>query len=455
MVFTICLIPVKVNAQDKISLNKAVEIAKSSFNLNTEGLILKQNYIENLDGTKMYELNWYSKKTNNMSISVLINAENGEIMNMNLWDDTSYNAKKIPKYPKSTAQKIAEDLIKKIQPNKYNQVKLSDKQYNYYDYDYYSNLYTFNFIRTVDGIEFPDNNIIISIDKNNLKVKSYYLNWDNIDLPNTSNITLEEAKNIFKEKLGLELSYSMVYNVKLNKNIPILVYSLKEGNLPIDANTGDIIRNSYAVPYLKEISKLNGSNQSSNITTDEQKEIDFSNKYITKEKAIEISKKYLPLDDNYKLNSANLYSSSDENNASWYLYWDYNDSSKNIYNYMNAVVDAVNGNIKAFYYGGSDFDQPSKDKTPLYDKEQCRKIAEEFIKNIYPEKSSQIEYREINDYSILSSENYTSPIYYFKYVRKNDGIVYNFNNIYINVNNYTGKVCGFNINWTDIQPFKE
>lgn len=445
-----CSYPLKASAEDKITSSKAIEIAKSAFNLNTEGYNLNQNYIES-DNRKIYELNWYSKKKDGSSIYVSVDAQSGEIINMSMWDGSTYTPKKIPTYSKSSAKTAAEEIVKKLQPDKFKKIRLIDNVNNLYDSNYYSDVYTFYFMRIENGIEVSDNGITVSIDKNNLKIRSYNLNWDSIELSDTSKvIDIDKAKEIFKEKLGVELAYSMSYNSNSKKNTPILVYSLKNGNMPIDAVSGDIIKNGYSTPYVNEQNKedLKGSGQSGNLTIEEQKVIDVSSKYISKEKAIEIAKGYLPLNEKYKLSSANLYSNSNNDTALWYLYWESIDSAAKNYNYMNAQIDAVNSEIKSFYYGGSDFDQPSKDKKPSCDKEQAKKIADDFIMSIYPEKFEQIEYKPTTDYYTVNGENYLPPIYYFTYVRKTDGVTYNFDSITVNVNTYTGKVTGFNMNWS-------
>ncbi|SKA95712.1 S-layer homology domain-containing protein [Caloramator quimbayensis] len=446
-----CFYPLKASAEDKITSSKAIEIAKSSFNLNTEGYNLNQNYIET-NNRKVYELNWYSKKKDGGSIYVSVDAKTGEIINMSMWDGSTYTPRKIPKYSKSSAKAAAEEIVRKLQPDKFQKIKLIDNVNNIYDSDYYSDVYTFYFIRIENGIEVSDNGITVSVDKNSLKIRSYNLNWDNIEIPDISKVIgIDEAKEIFKEKLGLELSYSMSYNANSKKNTPILVYSLKNGNMPIDAFSGDIIKNGYYTPYINGLNKEDskGSSQAGNLTVEEQKVIDVSSKYISKEKAIEIASKYLPLNEKYKLSSANLYSNNNNDTALWYLYWENSDPSAKIYNYMNAQIDAVNSEIKSFYYGGSDFDQPAKDKKPLYDKEKAKKIADDFIMSIYPDKFNQIEYKETNDYYAFNEENYVPSIYYFTYIRKTDGITYNFDSITVNVNTYTGKVTGFSMNWSN------
>ncbi|MCX7885247.1 MAG: S-layer homology domain-containing protein [Caloramator sp.] len=449
ILFADCTYPLKASAEDKITSSKAIEIAKSAFNLNTEGYNLNQNYIES-DNRKIYKLNWYSKKKDGSNIYVSVDAQSGEIINMSMLDGSTYTPRRIPKYPKSNAKAVAEEIVKKLQPDKFKKIKLIDNANNLYDSNYYSDVYTFNFIRIENNIEVNDNGITVSVDKNNLKIRNYDLNWDNIEFPDTSKtIEIDTAKEIFKEKLGLELSYSMSYNLNSKKNTPILVYSLKNGNVPIDAINGDIIKTGYYTPYINGLSKEEGKSDTlENLSTEEHKIIDASNKYISKEKAIEIAKMYLPLNEKYKLTNANLYSNSNNDTALWYLYWENIDSTSKNYNYMNAQIDAVNAEVKSFYYGGSDFDQLLKDKKPSYDKDQAKKIADDFIMSIYPEKFKQIEYKETNDYYTINKENLIPPIYYFTYVRKINGITCNFDSITVNVNTYTGKVTGFNINWS-------
>lgn len=451
IIFTFILItgmPLKgfAAAKPNIELKQAIEIAKKALDLKTDGYDFSYNYYENEKKTWM--LQWNLKGGVSGSIYVSIDAENGDILSMNIWSSNDQTTSKIPKYTKDQCLKKAEEFIKKMQPQNYKYVKLNNSFDYYYPYDnIYSNTYNFRFVRYINNIPFPDNGMYVSINKNTLKVVGYSYQWDEKELPSsTEAIKGEDGKKIFENKLGLELSYQAIYDYQKNKIKPVLVYSLKNGNYPIDALTGEILYN-YG-PYFGQ--PIKGSENmekaaGNNLTPEEQLSVDTNNKYIGSNEAAEVVKKYFPIPDKYKLESSNLFINKLENTASWYLQWYFRDEKNNEYGNISARVNAENSELMSFNVSSSDYAHKADEK-PVFSKEQAKKVAEDFLKNIQPSKYQLTELREYNrNYPVENNEGY-----YFTFIRKFNNIPCPFNNFTVFVDSYSGKILSYTMSWFEI-----
>ena len=79
--------------------------------------------------------------------------------------------------------------------------------------------YTFTFIRTVNGVNFPHNFISIAVDSSSGRITHYHLNWhDGLQFPAiTGGISMEEAFDIYAADSGFGLLYTRISddNMKL------------------------------------------------------------------------------------------------------------------------------------------------------------------------------------------------------------------------------------------------
>ncbi len=447
------MIPSGVYAQSSsnIDLSEAIKIAKEKFEFDTKGMDFNQSYNE-YDGKQIWSLNWNTNKAPNKSISVSIDADTGDITNMNQWEDNLISSPKIPKYTKEDAIKVAKEFAQKMQPEKFKETKeYEDINVRLYGDTYYGgDTYRISFVRYIKDIPFIDNNIAVSVDKNTLKVRTYDFNWTTTSMPDASKaMSKEEAMKIFKEKLGLELRYNMIYSQKLKKNVPILVYAAKNSVRPIDAITGEVLNylNYYGDPRLASTKDEQAKEVNGNITPQEQNIIDKSKKYITKEDAVKQAKKYIAIPAEYTQQNANMYVNYTDSNAIWSLNWNYNDQAKNKYGYISVNIDATSGEMTSFYKGGTDIDTPN-DKKNIYTKEQAKKLAEEFIGKIQPDLLKQTEYRA-NPYE------YTNPvdkivIQNFNFLRIVNGIPCLNEGVNASVSLKTGEVTSYNKIWSKV-----
>lgn len=430
----------------KVTYQQAIEIAKKSFSLDTKDYDVSHNYQENEDGRGFYEISW-TKKEGHSQISVSVDAITSEIIRMYRYEPSNDSHKKITKYTSADALKAAEAFIKSIQPEKFSQMKLYQSEYKDSQLYMSQNSY-FKFYRIANGIEFTENGIGIEVDRNTLKIISYEYSWDDTQLPDTSKaISMEKAQEIFKEKLGIELSYKLITKPGSKEPTPILVYTLKDGDYPIDALTGEVLytRNIIRSGNVK-VQFSEAKYDKNEMTPEELKSIEENSKLVSKESAIAVVEKYIPQIKDFKLESSNLYSIGNSDAAKWRFSWNYSNKEKdsNVYGFINAEVDAVNSKLISFSIDGNKF-YPEEKKEPSYSKEQAKNIAEKFLKDIESDKFTQCEYRDLYKYDTVEKPS----SYNFYYIRKYNGVACPFNTFTISVNAYTGQVMSYNLNWKE------
>lgn len=444
--------PINAAAEVKanISLEKAITIAKEAFNLSTDGYKLTYEYNENQNGKNIWRLNWYKEKQPSSSIYVSVDSDTGDITSMNRWDYSNKVPSKIPAYSKEQALKAAEEMASKLQPDKFKETKLFEKtKYGVEPYYVSSDYYTFKFIRIINSIPMQDNGIVISLDKNTLEIREYTFDWDKGPFPDASKaITLDKAKKIFGDKVGIELSYKLIYNYNEKKETPILVYALKDSNLPIDALTGEVINQS-RISYGLDKNESAQNSAGSGLTPEEQSTVDSNSKLISKDAAIEVVKKYIPEAGSFQFGSANLYTNEVRKTSSWHLSW-YKDNGKDkSRSSLSAQVNAETSELISFYLYGEEYNVDGK-AAPKYTEEQAREIAEKFLKEQQAEKFAATELRKNQEVQIYDTEETYPTSYTFRYINKQNGALCPFNNFYVLVNPQTGKILSYSMEWVDV-----
>jgi hypothetical protein len=438
-------------SSSKISLDKAINIAKQSFNLSTDGFDFNSNYYENQNGRNLYRLEWNMKKAPGINVSVSVDADTGDILEMYRWENNNKIPSKIPKNTKKQGLNVAQELIKKLQPEKSKEVRLLEDNKNGEIY-YSPDTYTYRFVRTVNGCDVVDNGMTVVLNKDTLKVINYVFTWDKGPFTDVSKaMDAEQAKKKFEEKIGLELSYKMIYDYEKKDQHAILIYSPKTTLYPIDAVTGEIIEQYFNIGmggnYELYNMKPSRAQDSGLLTKEEQNAVDINRKLISKEQAIDVIKKYVPQVEKYTLNDASLYTNTMNKVSSWSFSWSYIDKEKNTSSYISAQVNAQNSELMGFELYGDEFYTREKVE-PKYTEEQGKKIAEDFIKGLQPEKYSKVEYRKSrpNYYVEKFPANYS-----YLFINKENGIACPFNNFVVSVNSQTGQIVSYRMNWENVE----
>lgn len=229
-----------------ISQAKAIELAKkwlpSIDNLQLESAALEKDW-QNPD-TRCWRLNWNSNPANESKHSyvwVQLDAATGELLafNLNLPSENELNNADL--IDQKTAQSLAENFIKTIQPQRWSEIKLNEQTTSRIrPLDINEPTWSFEYLRMVNGVICPDNGIEVSIDAGSKQVSSYRLNWNKIKFPSAKEvIAINQANDLFLKNAPLTLNYTMITSAKGNEELK-LVYlpQAKNGFYMIDALSG-------------------------------------------------------------------------------------------------------------------------------------------------------------------------------------------------------------------------
>lgn len=396
------------------------------------------------NNTNFY-FNWTDSTNKLQNISVNTDSA-GNVISFNKYDYSKVDQEtKLPKYNQEEALKLALDFVKKVDPKLSGEIKLED---NTNSISIWEREYNFRFTRVINNISYTDNNVNISVNKFTGDINNYYTNWERtLTFPKPDNvITLEKAKDAYKDKIGLKLVYktSSRYPRPLDTSEEnskyYLAYSTIDGSRKgIDAFTGKPINLSYygAVYARGENEKAMTADSGAPIITPEEKaEIE---KLTGIKDVSEIEKKareILKLGDEYKLEGKNLY--SDWNNPGEYQ-WSLNfiklvDKNKVP---VNIALDAKTGELINF----NKYDEINPNDKVTIKKAQALELARDYINKINPDKVNLLEY--IEDEQL----NDDQQSYYFRFIRKTDDIYVESDGISVGVNAVNKQINSYNLDW--------
>ncbi|MBU7008657.1 S-layer homology domain-containing protein [Phosphitispora fastidiosa] len=444
----------------KISQEEALKIAKNAFGIsdNQKNVNIAYREGEYQGNKKTWEFQWDLSRYNKFHIiRVEVNADTGEIISY--MDEKEYDPKGKPNAKlksKEECKVIAETLIQKLAPQKYQEIKeIKSPIPEYLYWGYSSRAYSFRYERQVNGVPFPENSINVAVNAETGKVANYYLNWDDVvKFPSADNtITLEQAEKIFREKIGLGLNYVQTSGFyppgpKANKKPVQLCYSIDAQYGPprlIDALKGKIIDQNG-----KEVSV----EQKVYLTAKEEPSVpQKKDKVLTLEEAKAKVDDYINIPGGYKLQSSR-YSEGwgGGNQKTWNF--QYESSDYNPYESYNVTVNAVTGELLSYNRWNGPWEE-QKDRQMKYDYTKCKQIAQNFLKKVAANKVDYVYLREdLNRQQIiyLNGKPQTLPSYSFIFTRVVNGVSFSSNSINIEVDNNTGQVRGFWLNWdSDLQ----
>ncbi|WP_422445512.1 YcdB/YcdC domain-containing protein [Thermoanaerobacterium sp. DL9XJH110] len=236
-----------------ISMNEAQKIAEKELQkFGLENLTLQPFSEAGAPNPEnLYVFYFYSKEGGATNANVTVNAATGKIQGFGYWK----NAGRLPADNEKSitwedAKNKAVDFLKKYLPDKAGQVRLISYKpgENAMNFRAPDTVYSFNFIRLVNGIPYTSNIIGISIDFKG-EVAGFNYGWDEIvfPAPEKNIISREKAADVLFKEAGLALSYIMpkMYGyagreLSQNSSEKILVYALKQtsGISYIDPYTG-------------------------------------------------------------------------------------------------------------------------------------------------------------------------------------------------------------------------
>ena len=435
-------IAIEENGYDK-KLEEAIVKVKKLFKISDDYDKFTSD-VNSYDGKTDFYLNWVDSKGKLDNINVNVDL-NGNINSYNIYSSVYKEpSSKLPTYSKEEAQKNAMEFVAKIDPTVAKSIKLIPNEYPISSTD---TQYYFDYSRYVNGIQYSQNTLGISVDKFSGEIMNYYTNWErDIVFPaSDKTIDLAHGKEAFKSEIGLKPIYKANnYYRHLDANSEdkdnyYLAYSTIGPNKGIDALTGKPVNINYYGPYFgaTENAKVMDAGDSRGLSPEEQKSVDKLAGLLDEKAAEKKAREILKIDEAYKLRSKNLNSNyKNQGDFNWYMYFSREESEKEFSN-IDIGLDAKTGELLNFY---KMVNYKSDEKSKI-NREEAIKIAEEYIKKIQPNKANQVELNEDQ----FSEDNQLS--YHFTFNRKSDNVYVENDGIYIGVDGVGGEVISYTLDW--------
>lgn len=443
IIFTGSLVPIKsyaANPYDK-KLEQAIINIKELFNIPKE-YDKFHSQVNSYGETTYFYLNWSDSKENLDTINISTDSDSN-IISFNKYSSTYEESKtKLPNITREEGLQKSLEFIEKIDKDVYKSIRLkeSDSIMNSTDPNY-----RYEFIRYVNDIPFPENNITISINKYSGDTTDYYANWERrLSFPSTDKIILlDEAKKLYKEDIGLKLIYktnNRIYRTSENKEKDsyYIAYAPLDSRKAIDANTGKLIEINSFGPYYDSLDKeAVGGSMKEELSPEEQESVDKLKGILELSTIEKKAREILNLDETYKMR--NSYLNSDYKNPGEYNWTlDFiNDVDKEKQQNISISLDGKTGELINFY-NYKPYDQSAK---PKINKLDALEIAKNYLSKMNSDKKDQVEYLP-NDYGSDKDLSHN-----FEFIRKIDGIYVENDMISIGVDSISGEVNSYNLSW--------
>ena len=384
-----------------------------------------------------------------------------------------------PEYLQSELQGKADAFLKKTVSAEYKNLSYKDASYS----GVYNNTYTYTYERTENGIPVPDNYMTVSIDSITGEVREFNSNWNyTVTFPSAKvSITKQEATELLKKQLQMELEYHEAYSSNGKQLRGELVYVPNQSYLAVDAINRTIYdtKDTYSVTYgsgnktsdsTSEDSKEDSGNGMVTLSEEEMKKVQEIAGLLTKKEAIqalENNSSYL-IDQKATTQKATLSQVSlDPSNPEVKSYvWnitlmdpsdvDYK-SNSNYLAYITATIDAKDGTVLSFRANTKDyiFGVDGSSYVKLSESEGLKK-AQDFLKKDFSSMYNKTEYTDSYDgYAISYSDaetKYGGKVYTF--TRVSNGVKFPSNQIRVGVDLVTGKIYSLNYSWYNNVKFE-
>lgn len=443
IVMVLCALPVNslaetknLNKVDDKTVEKLVLKAKEIFNIKDVYDNFEVNSSSDNDYGTIYNLSW-SKKDGSSDLNVSI-SNDMHITNYNKYENKKYETLK-PNYSYEALKKYAIDTIKKIDPVNAKSLKLNESSYqNYID----DNAYIFNFDRYVGDRRVIGDGASITINYVDKSVKRYSLNYNHgFDFSKTaefdalkSNLTMDEAINIFKENKYIKPMIKFVINEKKEPRITFkTIYSNElNSNYFVNSTTKKYERYDYPI-FLNNFMTKDAAAEGAmdGLSEYEVKGIDKIKGIKTKAEALKKAKTFVKDASKAKVTLSNLNQDYISKDYVYNINMEIGKDEKKTY--YNISLDAKDLTLLRFSTYNN-FDSGDNDKKDL-NSDELKKIALDYIKK----NASDIDEKDLE---LMATENNTA---YF--VRVMDGYYIPENSISIGVSKDTKEINEYSRAW--------
>lgn len=371
----------------------------------------------------------------------LVDAITGEVLELTYRPSIEYYRERNLFLNREQALSLASELLKKMHPDKINQLKLNDTNTKPY-FNGFQNNYTFMWERVSAGTLVYEDGISIGIDAYSGMMCQYNYSWHDKELPQADNILdAEKLMDKLLQEPGLYLSYNRNVNSSGLELIP--VYNLNTTASYVDAISGTLL-DSRGNPIAEEKTRLFKESFSPADPGRAIKETVVSNKISVAEamnKAQEFFSR-LGYDGEIRQSGSGSGGGYGVRNEYWCFTpkLNTNDELKD----MSVAIDAFTGDIRGFNFSNRYITVPAAGEEISPDK--ALDIALDCIKRHHPEKANSV-VRNLNMEIIGGPDN----VYYIYFARLVNGLPLSRDIINVEIEKNTGKVLNYHVEWYPVQ----
>ncbi|HWQ40630.1 MAG TPA: YcdB/YcdC domain-containing protein [Desulfosporosinus sp.] len=441
-----------------ITVEQAEQIVKDSFSIPEKYTQMSTGYNE-YNNRSSYSLNWNAVEAPGGSFNAEVDATTGDILNVNQWEQPRALAFKLPVLSALEAEKIATGLVSKLASKHQAEMQLVKDEQQVSILNYMGPFtYNFHWVRVVGGIQFPENGVNVSISGDG-QVRNYNYNWTNdLVFPEASNaITPEKAKQVFTDTPILELQYFLPQMMDPQMPQPqrvLLVYQLanKYPGGAIDALTGNPVTIDppqvgihKSMNVVSSISVATSVEATSSVIKATDQGTSDSKEQISQADAAAVVKKMVKIPSGLVLRNFSLSQDwQNPNEKVWNL--DYNSEPYNSgeQGFLNARVNAKTGELVGFNMSKA---VKSTNKANHLTRDGARKLAEEFLERVQPEKFKLVK----DESGIADGGNTPDNTQFFNYVRVVNGIPVARNGMNITVDTVGKQVISYDLTWNNVE----
>ncbi len=444
----ITILPVSFAAEDS-ELTRMVKLAKVRLQIPEEYTEFESS--KSIRGTRdIYNLIWKTADEEEPEEIKVTIRDDGLILSYYCSGDRMGRNSGFAEIEKEEAEKKAEEWINRVYPGYFESLG----EPVIYEPSFFNNDYSVNYYRKINGIEFFGDRIYVDVNKYNGKITYASASWEttkNIAKPENT-IGEEKASEILGNEMGFELRYKKLRD----ENRAVLVYRPRETGIELDAVSGERFIREYTDDAEDSVTEegetpeapMTGGAAGGGVTMDKnESNVTLTDKELEGIKEVEsllsksdiasIIKRMSGTDvASFNVKSVSYRKRGEEGKEKYFAYVTlYHENGSG-----DVTLDAETGELLSLY--SYRWDVSNKGKTAK-SREAMKITCENFIGNWA---------KDIKD-SIME-ESYSDYGGYFNFVQDVNGIPYDENSVYMNVNQYTGKITSYNKYWNNEIEFE-
>ncbi|QHE50755.1 YcdB/YcdC domain-containing protein [Pontibacillus sp. HMF3514] len=442
----------------KISKEEAIKLAKQAIEIPEDYEREDVRFDTRYRDTQVWQIRWNKRDDRSYhNIRVTVDAETGDVISLHQHHNEQDEERNFPpEVDYNKAVSIAQSYIMKHHSGLKGGLVLDEVTKKRSQERPFRRSYEHQveFHQQVNGVPYKRNSIHFSINGNG-KITSMRFNWEyDLNYENPSEVlSKKEAADKLYEQFTAGLQYQMnryAYRPGVEAE-PRLVYipvsKFEEGYRGfglLDAETGEWL-NRYQEPY----GESDEYKISEDPVSDEATPLKERHNELTQEEALEVVTGAFDIPENYELQDA----SYDENNyrgdenPTWRFYWRNDEQRPHPMEDIRVTVDAKTGELMSYrddrdrYYG----DKMPDDFEVKVTKEEAKEKAVNLVKKVASSKLDRLYVRTPRENTYREKDVPRS--YTVTFVRKENGLQVQGQQISVSVLSDTGKIVNYHQRW--------